>query len=137
MRALLLLPLLLGGCAAAVGGAVRPTADVVTQATRAAARATVTQVATERFPGVPVTPISDCVIDNATVTEILTLARFAAGSAPAPRAVDTVTAVVTRPDTVTCLTERGLPRLLAAVQAQPPRGGTTARRAAPAAGRGR
>ncbi|WP_308916049.1 succinate dehydrogenase [Jannaschia sp. LMIT008] len=100
---------ILSGCAAAVG----PAAGVATQATRAAAKATVTQVATRRFPGVPVAPISDCVIDNATVTEIVTLARFAAGSVPPQPAIDTTLAVVARPDTVTCLTERGLPRALA------------------------
>lgn len=112
MKVVLGMPLLLAGCAAA---AVGPAAGIVTQATRAAAKATVTQVAAERFPGVPVAPISDCVIDNATIGEIVTLARFAAGTAPTPVVVETVITVVARPDTVVCLTDRGLPGVIAAV----------------------
>ena len=114
-RLVWVLPLALSGCAAAVGGAVGPAANVVTQATRAAAKATVVQVAEARFPGVPVAPISDCVIDNATVTEIVTLARAATGE-PTPRAVDTAVAVLSRPDTVSCVTERGLPRVVASIR---------------------
>ena len=113
MRPIVLLPIIFAGCAAAVGGAVAPTANVVTQATRSAAKATVTQIATERFPGVPVTPITDCVIDNATVTEIVTMARFSVGPLDA-RAIEAVLGIVGRPDTIQCLTEEGLPRLAAA-----------------------
>lgn len=109
MRAALALPLVLSGCAVAAASAP----EAVTQATRAAAKATVNRVASERFPGVPVAPVSDCVIDNASVAEILTMARFSVG-APDPRAVDAVLGVARRPDTIQCLADEGLPRLLTA-----------------------
>ena len=113
LAVLLLCAAALSGCAVA---AVGPAAGVATQATRAAAKATVTKVASERFPGVPVTPISDCVIDNASVTEILTMARAAAAATPSPQAVDTIVGVIGRPDTIQCLRDEGLPRLLAATR---------------------
>ena len=117
MKPLLILPLLLSGCAAAaVATAARPTANAVTQATRAAAKTTVARVAQSRFPGIPVAPVSDCVIDNASVPEILTLARAAATQAPTAQTAETVVAIVGRPDTIQCLTDEGLPRILAAAR---------------------
>ena len=113
--AILLIPALLSGCAAAaVATAAGPTANVVTQATRAAAKTTVNRVAESRFPGVPIAPISDCVIDNASVTEILTLARAAATQTPTAQTAETVVAIVGRPETIQCLTDEGLPRILGA-----------------------
>ena len=84
--------------------------DPVTAATRSVAKATVADVASRRFPGVPVTPISDCVIDNASAAEILTLAR-AAGAADA-QAAGAVADVLSRPATIDCLVADGLPQLL-------------------------
>ena len=112
IRALVPLAFALSGCAVA---AVGPAANVVTQATRAAAKSTVARVADERLPGIPVTPVADCVIDNASAGEILTMARFSTGALD-PRAVDVVLAVAQREDTVRCLVELGIPRVVGAVQ---------------------
>lgn len=90
---------------------------VGTEIARATAREAVADVVEDRFPGVPVTPVTDCIIDNASGTEIVTIASEAALGAPGPRTVETVAAILRRQGTVTCLVERAGPRLIAALEA--------------------
>lgn len=80
------------------------------QVTREAARSVVTRVVVERFPGLPVQPSIDCVIDNATTDELLSLASEAI-TGPTAASTQTVTAIATRPRTVQCLASEGLPAL--------------------------
>ncbi len=78
---------------------------------RDAARQAIRPVLAEQFPGVPLEPATDCIIDNATSAEILALAADAV-TGPTASTVEIVTNIITRPDTITCLATEGLPVLL-------------------------
>lgn len=78
---------------------------------REAARSVVTRVVVERFPGLPVEPAIDCVIDNASAAQIRALAADAA-LGPTPATIEVVGQIVTKPETINCLGTRGLPVLL-------------------------
>lgn len=78
---------------------------------RDAAKNAVRPVLQDRLPGVPVEPATDCVIDNATASEILTLAADAV-TGPTASTVEIVSNILVRPDTLTCLATEGLPPLL-------------------------
>lgn len=86
-----------------------PVADVVA---REAARSVVDAEVRRRFPGAPVKPVTDCVIDNATAAEILTVAT-AAATGPDARTAQVVGGVLQRPETLRCLAEGALPAVLA------------------------
>lgn len=88
-------------------------ADVQDQLAQDAARSAVRPVLADRFPGVPLEPATDCVIDNATAGEILSLAADATVGQPDAGTVDTVLTILTRQDTISCLATEGLPVLLA------------------------
>ncbi|MEL7104419.1 MAG: hypothetical protein AAGM21_00755 [Pseudomonadota bacterium] len=87
-------------------------AEVQNEIAREAARSAVRPVLAERLPGVPLEPATDCIIDNATAIEILSLAGDAAQGAPDAGTVETVLAIGTRTETITCLATEGLPVLL-------------------------
>ncbi|WP_135449180.1 hypothetical protein [Tabrizicola caldifontis] len=79
---------------------------VMQETTRSLARSAVDTAAERYLPGVPVKPYSDCVIDNASTSELLALAQAAgAGSAQevANRAWPTVRTVAQRPEAAQCL----------------------------------
>lgn len=79
--------------------------------TRDAAKRAVRPVLAERLPGVPVEPATDCIIDNATSREILSLAADAV-TGPTANTVEIVSDIATRPETIRCLATEGLPALL-------------------------
>jgi len=79
--------------------------------TRDAARAAITPVLVDRFPGVPVAPTVDCIVDNANSRELLSLAADSI-TGPTANTVELVTNIVSRPDTLNCLLANGLPALL-------------------------
>ena len=79
--------------------------------TRDAARAAITPVLVDRFPGVPVAPAVDCIVDNANSRELLSLAAYSI-TGPTANTVELVTNIVSRPDTLNCLLANGLPALL-------------------------
>ena len=79
---------------------------------REAARQAVAQAVSTRFPGVPVTPVTDCIIDNATGAEIVRVARDSRDGRPGAETVRTVTHVIGRPDAITCLGYEALPLLV-------------------------
>ncbi len=83
-------------------------ADAQDQIARDAARATVRPVLAERFPGVPLEPASDCVIDNASAGEITRLAIAAGQQTVSPETEALVTEIATRPETIRCLATDGL-----------------------------
>ena len=78
---------------------------------RDAARNAVRPVLEDRLPGIPVEPATNCVIDNATAGEILSLAADAV-TGPTANTVEIVSDIISRPDTLTCLATKGLPPLL-------------------------
>ena len=76
-----------------------------------AAKSAVRPVLAEQFPGVPLEPAVDCVIENATAQEILNLAADSV-TGPTASTVEITTRIVSRPETIRCLAEDGLPVLL-------------------------
>jgi hypothetical protein len=94
---------MLGACAVVAGcGGV---ADTLA---RDAAKRSVNPVLAERFPGVPLEPASDCVIDNASGGEITQLAMAAARPTLDPETSALVVEIATRPATIRCLATDGL-----------------------------
>ena len=79
--------------------------------TRDAAKTAVRPVLEERFPGVPLEPATDCIIDNANSRELLALAADAV-TGPTANTVEIVTDIASRPETIRCLATEGLPVLL-------------------------
>ena len=79
--------------------------------TRDAARTAVRPVLESRFPGVPLEPATDCVIDNATSRELLALAADAV-TGPTANTAEIVSDIVSRPATIECLAREGLPAIL-------------------------
>lgn len=78
---------------------------------RDAARSAITPVIQDKFPGVPVEPAVNCVIDNASATQIRALAVDTVAG-PTASTVEIVTQIVSKPETLTCLAADGLPALL-------------------------
>ena len=99
--AVLMLPLVMGAC-------VAPLADTYA---RDVAKSAVNPIVASRFPGVPLEPATNCVIDNASAGEIFTLAQ-AAGSGANDAAARLVLDIASRPATIQCLATDGLPVLL-------------------------
>ena len=87
------------------------TSDQQDELARDAAKRTVRPVIAEQFPGVPLEPAVDCVIDNASAQEILTLAADNL-TGPTASTVEIVARIATRPETLECLAVEGLPVLL-------------------------
>ncbi|WP_425071932.1 hypothetical protein [Sagittula sp. S175] len=81
------------------------------QIARNAARSTITPIVTEQFPGVPVEPTLDCIINNASAAQIAALAADSVLGAT-ESSVQIVTDIVSQPETITCLATTGLPALL-------------------------
>ncbi len=79
--------------------------------TRDAAKRAVRPVIESRFPGIPLEPATDCIIDNASSRELLSLAADAV-TGPTASTVEIVGNIASRPDTIRCLAEEGLPALL-------------------------
>ena len=94
---------------AALGGCVAATPDDVA---RGAARAVVGPVLATQFPGVPLAPAANCIIDNASAAEIIALAGQAGPSGPTDAAARLVLDIAGRPATIQCLATDGLPVLL-------------------------
>lgn len=81
------------------------------QIARDAARSAITPVLVERFPGVPLEPALDCVIDNANAVQIRALALDSV-TGPTESTAQIVSDIVTKPETLQCLAIEGLPALL-------------------------
>ena len=103
----LIAALALGACDTPIG----------TEVARSTARSVVTDVVEQRFPGAPITPVTDCIIDNASGSEILSIASDAVLGQPSPETIGLVIDIAGRPDTVRCFVESAgplvLPRILA------------------------
>ncbi|WJY21967.1 succinate dehydrogenase [Fontisubflavum oceani] len=79
-------------------------ADVIA---RDQARGVVNGIVAERFPGINAAPVTDCVIDNASAQEILSVAQ-AAVLGVNDQTVNTVTSILQRPDTIRCIAQNAL-----------------------------
>lgn len=81
--------------------------EAVTKGTRDTAKTVVNQVVESKFPGVNAAPITDCIIDNALVPEILTIAKASVVGIQQDT-VDTVVGISQRPETATCIAKNSL-----------------------------
>ena len=76
--------------------------DVADQAARAAAKEAVNEVVAQKFPGVNAAPVTDCVIDNASAGEIVSIARDSTlGNDESAAAL--VLKILERPATIRCI----------------------------------
>ena len=78
---------------------------------RESAKSVVNPILAERFPGLPVSLATDCVIDNATTQEIVTLASGAL-TGVTPQTIQTTNTILARRGTIECMTNAGLAALL-------------------------
>ena len=95
--------LALGGCEVA-----QTAADDVT---RSRAKKVVNQTLAQKAPGVDLSPITDCVIDQASTKEILKLASMSVTGVDQSTA-DLIFEIASRPETVRCIAQKGLPGIL-------------------------
>lgn len=80
---------------------------LVDQLARDQARNAINPVLAQRFPGVPLEPATNCVINEASASEIFRLAK--AGTVGlSPEDTQLVIDIATRPDTIKCLLESGI-----------------------------
>jgi hypothetical protein len=81
--------------------------EAVTQSTRDTAKTVVNGVVEDKFPGVNAALITDCIIDNASVSEILVIAKASVVGVKQDT-VDTVVDISKRPETAACIAKNGL-----------------------------
>lgn len=74
---------------------------------RQEAKQVINGVVDDRFPGVNTAPVTDCIIDNASASEILSVAS-ASVTGVTDRTVNTVLDVAQRPQSVRCIANQGL-----------------------------
>lgn len=94
MRATLIL-ILVAGCAPVMS---------TEELTRSAARSVVTRSLVARYPDLPVEPVLNCVIDNATQAELVGLASDSVTGPTAATAAN-IAAISSRPETLACLAQ--------------------------------
>lgn len=85
---------LLAGCLQDIG----PTGDMLA---RDAAKGVVNTAVQARFPGVDARPLTDCIIDNASSSEIIQIAQGAVVGAN-EATTNLIVQIAQRPDTVRC-----------------------------------
>lgn len=84
---------------------------LVDELARDQARSAVNPVLAERFPGLPLEPATNCVINNASSSEIFQLASAGVTGVDGDD-TQLIFEIATRPDTVDCLLKSGLTALL-------------------------
>ena len=86
--------------------------DPITDVTRQVARSVVTPVVQRFFPGPTSAAVTDCILNNASRDELISLARDVAVEA-GTSTIQTVLVIAQRPETVQCIVQSGaLPLLL-------------------------
>lgn len=83
-------------------------APVQDQIARDTAKRAVRPVLAQNFPGVPLEPAVECVIDQANAAELSRLAVDGALGAPSEASLQIVLALVRRPETLQCIATDGL-----------------------------
>ncbi|SDW90744.1 hypothetical protein [Roseicitreum antarcticum] len=78
------------------------------QIARDTAKRAVRPVLAQNFPGVPLDPAVDCVIDQASAADLSRLAVDGALGAPSEASIQIVLAIARRPATLQCIATDGL-----------------------------
>jgi len=98
-----------------VAFAVLPGCEIASQTAdelaRAQAKSVVNGMVADKLPGVNAAPVTDCIIDNATAGEIITIAG-AAVTGMTPETGRIVLDISQRPETVTCIASNGFGLLM-------------------------
>lgn len=84
--------------------------QIAEETTRAAAKSVILPVVSERLPEGQAEQVTGCVLDNATGSELQTLA-LDIGTRAGTRTVGVIADVLRRPATVSCVMRLGLPGL--------------------------
>ncbi|MBE0412015.1 succinate dehydrogenase [Yoonia sp.] len=82
---------------------------------RASAKGVVNGVVANQFPGMNVAPITDCIIDNAAISEVYMIAE-AAVVGPTPATSQLILDIAQRPATVECAANTALDSVLLGVR---------------------
>ncbi len=89
---------------AALTACLDGTTTSVDDVARSGAKTVVNGIVASRYPGVDASVVTDCVIDNASASEILEIAQAAVvGTSSATTSL--VLEIAQRPDTVSCIAE--------------------------------
>lgn len=96
---LVLLALLLSGCTSAN--------EAADNLARDQAKTVVNSVVSDRFPGVNAAPVTDCIIDAASASEIVSIAS-ASITGVRQSTVEKVLEIAARPEAIKCIAENGL-----------------------------
>lgn len=80
--------------------------QVAQQTVRQEAKGVVNGLVAEKLPGMNAAPVTDCIIDNASTQEILTIGG-AAVTGLTPSVTQLVLDIAKRPDTVRCIAGNG------------------------------
>ncbi|WP_295535103.1 succinate dehydrogenase [uncultured Thioclava sp.] len=104
MRSLAFLVALTGLCACQMSAPLQQSAEEVA---RGQAKTVVNTVVESKMPGLNAAPVTDCIIDNASMNEVFTIAK-ATVTGIDDSTVSTVMDVAKRPDTVTCIAKNKL-----------------------------
>ena len=88
-------------------GACTEGSDTADQIARSTAKDVVNGIVANRFPGVNAAPLTDCIIDNASITEVYKIAE-AAVVGPSPQTTGLIVDIARRPETVRCATDNAL-----------------------------
>ncbi|WP_417260130.1 succinate dehydrogenase [Celeribacter sp.] len=81
--------------------------SLVEDTTRSTAKTVVKAVINDKFPGVDADVYVDCIMDNAEMDQLVTLAK-AAVTGVDDETVQTVTEIASEPETLTCIAQSSL-----------------------------
>ena len=87
---------------ACIGTATETVTQSAEDIARGQAKQVVNTVVSSRLPGVDVSAATDCIIDNASIPEIFSIAK-ASVTGPDEATVSTILEIAQRPDTAKCL----------------------------------
>jgi hypothetical protein len=93
-----------------MSGCLAPEA-AVQETARAAAKGVINTVMSQKLPGVNTAPYVDCIVDQASTEEVITLAK-AAVTGIDNSTVSIVTSIASQPETISCIAQNGLGSLL-------------------------
>lgn len=79
--------------------------SIGTDATQSVAKSVVNSTVESRAPGVPVQPVTDCIIESASGSEIISIAQDGVDGKIADETVGLIIDISARPETVTCFIE--------------------------------
>ncbi|WP_120499544.1 succinate dehydrogenase [Roseovarius sp. EL26] len=81
--------------------------DAVDNVAQDQAKTVVNGVVSDKFPGVNAAPVTDCVIEAASASEIISIAG-ASVTGVTQSTVETVLEIASRPDAVNCIAENSI-----------------------------